>query len=102
MNKKETLTDKLLKMCEENGISRVAIGVNHPLVPSSVDSGIRTSNDIFTYMAKRHDGFPPIWGIVEKLRISCGCGNTDHHQADISGLIPGVYQLNRSKWLKVA
>ncbi len=105
--KAKDFTAKFLADCGQAGITAVAIGKAHESVPSSKEFPFGSQNSVFAFQAnnkearERAGGWPPIWGVVERAGIGGGCGNTDQHQADLSNLVNGVYQLKSGKWKKI-
>lgn len=104
-NKAKTFTSKFLDTCSEYGITKVSISKSDKSIPSSMNYPFSASGSVFAFQPKKvnsNSGWPPIWGVVKKLGISGGCGNSDQHQADTSNLIDGVYHLKSGKWQRVS
>ena len=98
------LTKKLLAECEKAGITKIAIGVRHKSVPVSMDHPF-INNDVFAYQpakVRNRTANPPIWKIVDVLKIGFGCGNGDQHQADLRNLDRGVYHYKAGKWTEIS
>lgn len=93
-------TSVFLGECESAGIKAVTIGVSHKCVPSSVGWPFSSKGSVFA-MGKSENGWPAIWGVVERLGISGSCGNSDQHAADTSNLVDGAYELKSGKWIKL-
>ena len=97
-------TAEFLASCEAKGITKVAIGKSHKSVPSSIRHPFGASGSVFSFQPKEaasFNGWPPIWAVVSEMGVSAGCGNTDQHQADLSGLIDGVYHRKNGHWHRV-
>ena len=98
----EKETAVFLKKCSEYGIKKVSIG-KHP--GENWPFGARGS--VFTFSGekapegKHRSSWPAIWGVVEELGISTGCGNTDQHNVGNENLMEGVYELKKGKWNRI-
>jgi hypothetical protein len=92
-------TQTFLNACGEAGIEAVSVAVKNKAVKASVSWPFGVQGNVFAI--GRKDGWPAIWGVVEKLGISRGCGNTDQMQIDTSNLIDGTYVLKEGFWLKM-
>jgi hypothetical protein len=92
-------TQTFLNECDNAGIETVCIGVKNKAVEASVKWPYGGEGNVFAM--GRKDGWPAIWGVVEKLGIGDGCGNTDQHQAITSNLVDGTYQLKDGAWAKL-
>lgn len=83
----------------------MAIGTSHESIPASVSFPFGAGSSIFgindTERCHDDSGWPAIWGVVERAGIHGGCGNSDQAQADVSGLIEGVYHLRDGAWKKI-
>jgi len=90
-------TAKFLNECAKQGIKEVGIGK----IPPSVKDWPFSGNSSVFGIGRDKNGWPAIWGVVHKLGISCGAGNTDQHQADTSNLIDGIYKLKQGKWIRL-
>lgn len=102
MKEAADFTVKFLEECRVSGITKVSICREHKSIPETKTFPFGCSNSVFAVGKRKDDGWPPIWGIVERLGIGVGCGNGDQHQIDDSNLIDGVYHLKNGKWAKVA
>jgi len=96
MNK---LTIKFLKLCKEAGYTRVAIGVRDGRIREFRNWPFGYENSVFAYpdICEKKEGWPKIWGIVEKLGIWNGCGNGQQTQIKPDKLTPGSYSLKDIK-----
>jgi hypothetical protein len=94
-------TGKFLSICSKYKITRVAIGVSHESVKSSINFCFGGSGSIFSDEVRDNDDFPAIWKAVEEAGISGGCGNSYQHQADVSKLVEGTYNFYKNKWQKI-
>lgn len=95
-------TARLLAIAKDLGATAVSIGMIHPRVGNE---GWRHCGGymIFTPPDERDDhGWPAAWAIARKMDISYGAGNTGQHQADTSGLLRGVWELNDDDWKRLA
>ena len=91
-------TAKFLDECERSGIKRVGVG----RLPKNKTWTFGPSGSVFTFGGERDkSGCPAIWGVVTRLKISNGAGNSDQHQANLSNLIDGVYELREGNWRKM-
>lgn len=99
----EKQTATFLKKCSEFGIEKVSIG-KHPgeSWPFGGAGNVFTFSDERTPKTKGHSaGWPAIWGVVEELGISTGCGNTDQHNVGKGeNLMEGIYQMKNGKWTR--
>lgn len=94
-------TCKFLGECKTQGITKVSIGVKSKRVPASFDFPFSQSTSIFQFVPKGvKQDWPLIWGVCEKMGVSEGAGNSDQHQANMSSLVDGVYELRKGKWIK--
>ena len=97
----EDFTLRFLKCCSKHNIKLVSIGTRTELIESSKTYPFGCSGSVFAEGRSR-DGWPIIWGIVEKMGISCGCGNGGQHQVNCDAkLIDGVYEFKDKKWRKI-
>lgn len=92
-------TDLFLNKCAERNITRVAVGIADPETDGAKGwnggYGMVFSNDVCA------GTWPAIWGAVEAMGISSGCGNSNQHQISQEGiakLVDGVYELKDGKW----
>lgn len=90
-------TDTFLKKCNKAGIKKVGIG---KVLDESWPFGSRGS--VFTDGKIRgKTNWPAIWGVVEEMGISGGCGNGGQHQVSSEAkLLEGIYELKDGKWLR--
>ena len=97
----EDFTLRFLKCCSKHNIKLVSIGTRTNLIESCKTYPFGCKGSVFAEGRSR-DGWPTIWGIVEEMGISCGCGNTGQHQVTCEAkLIDGVYELKDKKWRKI-
>lgn len=97
----EDFTLQFLKCCSKHHIKLVSIGTRTELIESSKTYPFGCSGSVFADGRSR-DGWPTIWGIVEEMGISCGCGNSGQHQVSCDAkLIDGVYEFKNKKWRKI-
>ena len=97
----EDFTLRFLKCCSKHKIKLVSIGTRTELIESSKTYPFGCSGSVFAEGRSR-DGCPTIWGIVEEMGISCGCGNSGQHQVSCDAkLIDGVYEFKDKKWRKI-
>ena len=97
----EDFTLRFLKCCSKHNIKLVSIGTRTELIESSKTYPFGCSGSVFAEGRSR-DGWPTIWGIVEEMGISCGCGNGGQHQVNCDAkLIDGVYEFKDKKWRKI-
>ena len=93
-------TERFLTECAKAGIRKVAIGKAPPSWP------FEGSGSVFTFgNARDKSDWPAIWGVVNRLKIGGGCGNTDQHQISAEGqrsLIDGTYKLKDGVWSRVS
>jgi len=96
-------TQKFLNKCGKAGYTRISIGKRSNKVSSSKGWTFGTSSSVFGFPSgiKDKTGWCAIWGIVEELGISGGCGNADQHQVSEDNLIEGVFQLKGKKWMRI-
>lgn len=92
-------TAELLEIAAEAGVSAVSIGKIHERVGN--ERWAYGDGAIFTPVDERVGGWPAAWHIAERAGVSCGAGNTGQHQADISGLIDGVYECRNGLWTRI-
>ena len=97
----EDFTLRFLKCCSKHNIKTVSIGKRTDLIESSKNFPFGCSNSVFAD-GRGRDGWPTIWGVVEEMGISGGCGNTGQHQVSCdTKLIDGVYEFKDKKWRKI-
>ena len=97
----EDFTLRFLKCCSKHHIKLVSIGTRTELIESSKTYPFGCGGSVFAEGRSR-DGWPTIWGIVEEMGISCGCGNGGQHQVNCDAkLIDGVYEFKDKKWRKI-
>lgn len=98
-------TERFLDDCASTGINKVAIRKSHKSVPPSVGFTFGPHSSVFQPRNVRDsDGWPAIWGVVKRMGISGGCGNSDQHQIvdePDRTLIDGVYHLRNGRWKRV-
>lgn len=101
--KPKEATNKLLIACAKAGITKVVIGIRHELIKRSVSwpFPLGDERNIFTNGPDKPYHWPPIWGILDDLKISCGAGNSHQHQFIKGKLIPGAYHFKNKKWEKI-
>jgi hypothetical protein len=107
-------TRKLLKYCKKAGITRLALGMDHPSVPYSCKYPWMLRSAVQYPTEARYDGWgsvgirehiwPAIWWAVKQAGIYSGCGNNAQAQIDIGQITVGIYHLNKDTghWKKVA
>lgn len=103
--KARIFTAKFLNECGKVGITKVAIRKEDRDIPSSKNWPFYHGGSVFAFGKRKDEGFPPIWGVVERMGISSGCGNDDQHQIvedPDTILIDGVYHLQSGKWIRVS
>ena len=97
----EDFTLRFLKCCSNHNIKLVSIGTRTELIESSKTYPFDCFGSVFAD-GRSSDGWPTIWGIVEEMGISCGCGNSGQHQVNCDAkLIDGVYEFKDKKWRKI-
>ena len=97
----EDFTLQFLKCCRKHHIKLVSIGTRTELIESSKTYPFGCEGSVFADDRSR-DGWPTIWGIVEEMGISCGCGNGGQHQVNCDAkLVDGVYEFKDKKWRKI-
>lgn len=95
-------TQTFLDECGKSGIKVVSIGKKSELVPATVNFPFGCSGSVFQNSEVRDKyGWPAIWGVVGRLNIGGGCGNTDQYSVKDCPLIEGVYELKGKTWRKV-
>lgn len=96
-------TQKFLNECGKSGIKVVSIGKRTSRIPATESFPFGCSGSVFQDKGVRdRNGWPAIWGVVERLKISGGAGNSDQHQLnDNAKLCEGVYELKGKTWRKV-
>lgn len=97
-------TSKLLLECKNTGITKVSICKRHKSLPQSTNFSFGVNGSIFAFQPKKikdKSVWPPVWGVVKKMGISHGCGNSNQHQIDSSNLVDGVYHLKSGQWKKI-
>ena len=83
-------TDKLLALSAKVGITKVGICRK---LDDTFPFG--AGGNIFANGKERTE----IWGVVEQMGISGGCGNSNQHQLSTAAcLVEGVYELKAGKW----
>jgi hypothetical protein len=88
-------TNAFLAVCKKYGIKKVGINFKIDGSPPWYDGSIY-SDSVFK------GSWPAIWEVVEKAKLTMGCGNTFQAQVyDIYKLIPGVYCYLDNKWKKL-
>lgn len=93
-------TAKLLGIAKDLGVTAVSVGKKHSRVGNE-NFPFGAGGSIFTPPDERVDGRPAAWELAEIMGISNGAGNTGQHQADISELIDGVYEIRKGQWRRV-
>lgn len=93
-------TARLLQVAKENGVTAVSVGKKHSRVGNE-SWGFGTTGAIFTPPKERINDWPAAWHLAEAMGISYGCGNPGQHQADISELIDGVYEIRGGQWKRI-
>lgn len=94
-------TRKFLAACTECQITRVAVEVAHPWVPSSIDFTFGVKGSAFAN--NEIDGWPAIWMACEMAGVGFGCGNHNQHQLrNGHGIEPGMYYRRKGCWCRVA
>ena len=103
LKKASGYTQKFLEECGKEGITKVSVGVKSDKVPATNNFPFGCDGSVFQYPTEQRgkDGWVAIWGVVERLKISGGCGNTAQHQVFNDNLIEGVFELKGGKWRKV-
>ena len=97
----EDFTLRFLKCCRKHNIKLVSIGKRTELIESSKTYPFGCCGSVFADGRSR-DGWPTIWGIVNEMGISGGCGNSGQHQVSCDAkLIDGVYEFKDKKWRKI-
>lgn len=97
----EDFTLRFLKCCRKHNIKLVSIGTRTELIESSKTYPFDCCGSVFADGRSR-DGWPTIWGIVNEMGISGGCGNSGQHQVSCDAkLIDGVYEFKDKKWRKI-
>ena len=97
----EDFTLRFLKCCSKHHIKLVSIGKKTELIESAKNFPFSFSGSVFSD-GIGSDGWPAIWGVVEEMGISDGCGNTGQHQVSCDAkLIDGVYEFKDKKWRKI-
>lgn len=97
----EDFTLQFLKCCSKHHIKLVSIGTRTKLIESSKTYPFGCKGSVFAD-GRDHGGWPTIWGIVEEMGISCGCGNGGQHQVNCDAkLVDGVYEFKDKKWRKI-
>lgn len=94
-------TASFLSECGKSGISKVAIQRAHKSIPKSASFVFGVNNSVFTNDQHDENGWPAIWGVVERIGIGMGCGNSNQHQIDARRLVDGVYHLKDGAWNKI-
>jgi len=100
-----TYTDAFLEVCKKHSIKKVAIGVPHSSVKSSIEWGgaHRTSGSVFAD-AEDDGKWPSIWKVARDAGVSGGAGNSGQHQLSLNAqalLIEGVYHYKAGKWKRL-
>ena len=93
-------TSTLLRLAKENGVTAISIGKKHPRVGNE-NFPFGGAGSIFTPKDERIDDYPAAWRLAELMGISYGAGNTGQHQADVSELIDGVYEIRKGAWYRI-
>ena len=97
----EDFTLRFLKCCRKHNIKLVSIGTRTELIESSKTYPFSCCGSVFAD-GRSSDGWPTIWGIVNEMGISGGCGNSGQHKVSCDAkLIDGVYELKDKKWRKI-
>ena len=97
----EDFTLRFLKCCSKHNIKLVSIGKRTDLIESAKGFPFGCGNSVFADGRDR-DGWPTIWGVVEEMGISGGCGNSGQYQVSCDAkLIDGVYEFKDKKWRKI-
>lgn len=97
----EDFTLRFLECCRKHNIKLVSIGTRTELIESSKTYPFGCCGSVFADGRSR-DGLPTIWGIVNEMGISGGCGNSGQHQVSCDAkLIDGVYEFKNKKWRKI-
>jgi hypothetical protein len=99
----EKFTQEFLNECGKEGITGVSVGVKSDRIEATKDFSFGCNNSVFQSPSGTigKDGWVAIWGVVERMGISGGCGNSDQHQVSNDNLIQGVYELKGKNWRKV-
>jgi len=99
----EKFTQEFLNECGKVGITGVSVGVKSDRIEATKDFPFTCQNSVFQSPSgtKGKDSWVAIWGVVNKMGISGGCGNSDQHQVRNDNLIQGVYELKGKTWRKV-
>lgn len=98
--KAKKFTAIFLKECEKAKIKMVSIGVKTKRIPRTESWPFGCKGSVFQYPEGVKDSrdWPAIWGVVSKLGIGGGCGNTDQHAVGNDNLIEGVFELKGKDW----
>lgn len=97
----EDFTLRFLKCCRKHNIKTVSIGKRTDLIESAKNFPFGCGNSVFAD-GIGSDGWPTIWGVVNEMGISGGCGNSGQHQVSCDAkLIDGVYEFKDKKWRKI-
>jgi hypothetical protein len=90
------LTKKLLRRCWKAGYNQVCIGVRDKRVRESMTFPFDVEDSIFASPTNIFEGgfsVPKVWGIVDELLISRGCGNSHQHNIHTKDITFGYYNL---------
>ncbi|BBY53963.1 hypothetical protein H7J07_04845 [Mycobacterium koreense] len=92
-------TAQLLEVATELGVTAVSIDVRHPSLTER-DWPHSPRGCIFTPPDEYVGSWPAAWAIADRAGISRGAGSTGSHQADTSGLVPGIYEHRGGQWTR--
>lgn len=98
-------TDAFLKVCKKHKLTKVAIGVKHASIKSSIEwSGVfGTRGSVFSDGDDK-EGWPTIWAVAKESGVGGGAGNVGQHQISSvaqARLIEGVYHYKNGKWKRL-
>lgn len=105
LKKAKVFTTTFLDECAKVGITRVSVGLASEKVPASVNYPFSPRSSVFQFPSGTKDksGCTAISGVVHKLGISGGCGNSDQYQIKTDAdLMEGVFELKKGQWRKIS